>query len=1048
MAFKFARFGTPTTEYAVVDVETTGFGTGDRIVEVAIVVIDEHGTEITRWETLVQPDRDIPNAGIHGIDATMVVDAPRFTEIAGDVAELLSGRVLVAHNASFDTRFLQQELNRTGVLLVAEPDQVLDTLSLAKNLLPGSPRRLDACLQAVGIENVLAHSALGDAAATAALLAQLSTVAGGLPRRRPVDIVDAPEPSGKVVTREGSRGVNQRGQWLQRITAALPGDAADTDNYRRLLRAALVDNHLSATEIGQLVAAAEEDGLDRDDVAEIHRQYLRQLAVAAWADGVVDDAEREELLTVAHQLGVERAEIEDLLTAPVATTDEALARFALHTGDRVAFTGQLTLPRDEWEDRVRQRGLVVGGLARATVVLVAANPDSMSGKARRARELGVPIIDEATFASLVRQLAEESPTPESDPALTTVTIVQTPEPEAAAPVASAAILPWLSEKELELLNTAERFAAEWNNRFADRQLADISPVLDPAVLPDAAPETSVIGKRWLEEYARPLEASAADVLSLRGVGRVKLRRILESLLQEALDAGESTEMEEEEFDEDLLAREDLTTAQSELVAKLLEKEWHAVIQEDWRYSEIISKRLLGGATLQEIGDEFAVSRERVRQLESALQRELDNALPISTSVATWAGEHFSPLMALDTVEQQWSFLRKPAIFPRHRWCEVIELLQPSWTVQDGFLTQVGFEEKVISTVTALADDYGPVPIKLLAAELDVEEPLLRDYLEAVSERHRWKVSRTTLLTQISTHGDRAVAILHLRNEPLTVEDIAQYTGGPSRSLANAIQADPRIRRISRGHYGLAEWGGNEYSGIADWISRRIEESGGAIAFTDLLSDAPALEVSESSIRAYVDSPEFNLEDGMVSRSEDLNVTIEADPEETTDLYFVSDGWRSLQTVDSEHLRGSGRPLARWYGAVLDVPYRGSVELSTDGGLTVSVYLNRLQQVSLGSLKSVLEAAGLEEGDRFWLIVDPKAKTLRVEKAEPRVEGLSGADELRNVVGLPPRDCSPEDTMAEVNQMLGLKADAPRRKTVSRFNHRRQDELAELARYLF
>lgn len=89
----------PYHHTAVVDLETTGFRGSDRIIEIGVVLLDPDLRPEGTWQTLLQPDRDIANSHVHGITATELVRAPRFTGVSGELAELLDGRVIVAHNA-------------------------------------------------------------------------------------------------------------------------------------------------------------------------------------------------------------------------------------------------------------------------------------------------------------------------------------------------------------------------------------------------------------------------------------------------------------------------------------------------------------------------------------------------------------------------------------------------------------------------------------------------------------------------------------------------------------------------------------------------------------------------------------------------------------------------------------------------------------------------------------------------------------------------------------------------------------------------------------
>ena len=85
-----ARLG--ETPFAVLDVETTGFHAkgSDRIVEIGIVRMDSSGRVEDEYVTLLNPDRDVGPTDIHGVRASDVINAPRFVEVAGDIAVRLS----------------------------------------------------------------------------------------------------------------------------------------------------------------------------------------------------------------------------------------------------------------------------------------------------------------------------------------------------------------------------------------------------------------------------------------------------------------------------------------------------------------------------------------------------------------------------------------------------------------------------------------------------------------------------------------------------------------------------------------------------------------------------------------------------------------------------------------------------------------------------------------------------------------------------------------------------------------------------------------------
>lgn len=165
--------------YAVVDVETTGFSPrSDRVVEIAIVLLDAAGTPQDEWSTLVNPLRGVGPSWVHGIEPGDVVDAPTFDQVAPHVMAALAGRAFVAHNAAFDLRMVSAEMARAALPLGADFPS-LCTMHWARDFVEPPTLKLVDCCAAAGVEHLDAHSALGDARATAGLLAHYLARCGG-----------------------------------------------------------------------------------------------------------------------------------------------------------------------------------------------------------------------------------------------------------------------------------------------------------------------------------------------------------------------------------------------------------------------------------------------------------------------------------------------------------------------------------------------------------------------------------------------------------------------------------------------------------------------------------------------------------------------------------------------------------------------------------------------------------------------------------------------------------------------------------------------------
>jgi len=155
--------------YACFDLETTRLDSHvGHIIEIAVVVTEDDGTPVgEEWATLVNAGTtDVGRTDIHGIRADWLPDAPSFAEIAGDLAEQLSGHIPVAHNKNFDVRFLVEEWRRAGL---GKLDlQAVDTIPMARAL--GLPGKLGLLAAALGVPLDDAHQALGDTRALAGVL--------------------------------------------------------------------------------------------------------------------------------------------------------------------------------------------------------------------------------------------------------------------------------------------------------------------------------------------------------------------------------------------------------------------------------------------------------------------------------------------------------------------------------------------------------------------------------------------------------------------------------------------------------------------------------------------------------------------------------------------------------------------------------------------------------------------------------------------------------------------------------------------------------------
>lgn len=177
----------------VLDTETTGFyaDKDDRIVEIGAIELHGHLPTGRTFHVYINPERPMPKEAfeVHGLGDDFLRDKPKFAEVAQDFVDFIGDDSrLVIHNASFDMKFLNAELKRSGRATLPWA-RALDTLALARDKFPGAGNSLDALCRRFGVDNSGRdlHGALLDSELLAEVYLQLI---GG---RQPDLVLDQPD---------------------------------------------------------------------------------------------------------------------------------------------------------------------------------------------------------------------------------------------------------------------------------------------------------------------------------------------------------------------------------------------------------------------------------------------------------------------------------------------------------------------------------------------------------------------------------------------------------------------------------------------------------------------------------------------------------------------------------------------------------------------------------------------------------------------------------------------------------------------------------------
>ena len=173
-------------------------------------------------------------------------------------------------------------------------------------------------------------------------------------------------------------------------------------DYLALLDKSLSDYILDIEEAMELAQLALDLGLERGRSRQLESQFFDQVVAAAWADGELTAAEKDQLRQIALALTITEPRLIEALkprfaptvSACPSTEPDAISE-TIPVGAMIVLTGDMRVSREVWTQRLSQAGYVVHpAVTKKVDLVVAEDVDSLSGKAQKARKYGIPIMSE------------------------------------------------------------------------------------------------------------------------------------------------------------------------------------------------------------------------------------------------------------------------------------------------------------------------------------------------------------------------------------------------------------------------------------------------------------------------------------------------------------------------------------------------------------------------------------------------------------------------------------------------------------------------------
>lgn len=421
-------------------------------------------------------------------------------------------------------------------------------------------------------------------------------------------------------------------------------------------------------------------------------------------------------------------------------------------------------------------------------------------------------------------------------------------------------------------------------------------------------------------------------------------------------------------------------------------------------------------TLERVGRDLGVTRERARQIQLKVHEQLtellqdDLCLPLRWRAATLATTLGRAVLAASPLVH--NTLREISQNTSHpdQLIALLVFLAGPYRVQNGWWIRAGADLPAVADLLATMGGSRHMSVSdaaewLVARQLNPE--LLRDWVQL---EPKLKVQEDLVLDWSGSAVDKSVTLLSLWRRPASAEELVNAVdeGHNPRGIRQRFFDDPRFMRVNRTDWVLRDWGGEEYTGISEEIEQRILEWGGRAKLSDLVDVlVEQFGVAAGSVRVYAEAPKFVIEDGWV-RLRTAADALEARQTlpGTGGLYRRSpSSWAHVLHVDSEVLRGSGRHCPEVFARAL--PLNPGEEYSFDGPagpLRITWPITSAFGPSLGSTRALALHVGAQSGDDLRIQFDLSRGTCEPVRITPTLLNESdNCSSLRLLTGLDLRD---------------------------------------------
>jgi hypothetical protein len=489
--------------------------------------------------------------------------------------------------------------------------------------------------------------------------------------------------------------------------------------------------------------------------------------------------------------------------------------------------------------------------------------------------------------------------------------------------------------------------------------------------------------------------------------------------------------------------EDPRAARADIATKLDE----ALSDFDERQLNILSRRMFADdpVTLDQLGNELGVTRERIRQIESKVRGHLLNIIApggpladVSAAVRQAIGQVTTLAELLELVP---SLQGKVEAVGQPTW-RVLDRIDDGYEIENGWCLAPSLTAARANTNAQLqeqADQYGVVRLDSINVVETSHPERLSEVTATWLAKCGYIVSGDYVFTRTSSVGDYAAAILSVTGTPLASQEIIDRFAfeRSAGSLRNAMSIDERFERVDRDRWALSEWGMDAYAGIRSKIREQVARAGGRAKLHDLIEFITArYSVSASSVVAYASAPPFESRDGIVQLAS-AERGVRKTPERTRRLFRRPGASAYRVRISADHLRGSGSVAPMAIASILDLQFGETRQLESPLGPQAIAWTGN--QPQFGTIRRFLMDGDIHAYTEAFLVIGDNG-TFAFEPARDLID--DPLQDALTLVGAPPTTDEAE-ACAALASAVGLPETAPVTSIIAAYRERGDSDIADL-----